>query len=199
MGDPDPVKSRAGRHTRKARIVPRRYRVVPIDYPKAHPDNARKGNVEEVASSIVENGFYGDILVQKRTGLIGYGEHRWRAAKVAGLATIPVLEVDIDDAALLRIVTVDNATSDKADYDRPKLAEVLERIDATQRTLRGTGYTEGDLARLMKKIGRSQKAAKNTLPPPATPFTLQVECKSSGERDALELELRERGLEVRAL
>lgn len=104
---------------------------------KEHPQNPRRGVVEAIAESIDVNGWYGAIVAQKSTGYILAGNHRYRAAVAAGAKTVPVIWMDIDDEAALRILLADNRTADLGHYDEAVLAGILESLP----TLGGTGYS----------------------------------------------------------
>src|SRR5690242_7048762 len=56
--------------------------------------------LEELASSIRQNGFYGALLARRKRGAaeqyeIAYGHRRREAARRAGLATLPVKVIEI--------------------------------------------------------------------------------------------------------
>ncbi len=53
-----------------------------------HPKNPRKGNVDLIIESIEENGFYGALIVQKSTGYILTGNHRFVAGTDWPLARV---------------------------------------------------------------------------------------------------------------
>jgi ParB family transcriptional regulator, chromosome partitioning protein len=87
-------------------------RLVPNDYqPRLHIDDAR---LAELAASIKANGVIQPILARR----VGHdfhiiaGERRWRAARLAGLARVPVLvrDVDGDDGPrkLLELALIEN-------------------------------------------------------------------------------------------
>ena len=70
-----------------------------------------EGTLQELAGSIGERGVLQPVLVRPGTDgsyeLIA-GERRWRAAKLAGLETIPALVSSHDDAAALQIALIEN-------------------------------------------------------------------------------------------
>jgi len=118
-----------------------------------HPKNPRHGDVGAVSASIEAHGFYGSIVVQKSTGHILAGNHRWRAAKAVGFDSIPVTFVDVDDETALRILLADNRTSDIGSYDDEALIELLQGLQVTERGLDGLGYDSDDLDNLLHDIG----------------------------------------------
>lgn len=112
------------------------YAEVPIDSIQPHPDNPNTGDVEMIRESIRANEFYGTCTVQASSGRILVGEHRWRAAKLEGLDTIPVTYRDCDDHTAIRIMLVDNETGRAGSVD-PDAADTLLR---TLGTVEGTGF-----------------------------------------------------------
>jgi hypothetical protein len=126
---------------------------VDIDTVKPHPDNPRVGMLPAVVESIRKNGWHGALVVQKSTGHILAGNHRWLAAKSLGMRKVPVHVRDVDDATARRILLADNRTSDLAYYDEPKLQEQLALIlaaepDHKDTALEGTGYTPEDVQQM---------------------------------------------------
>lgn len=126
--------------------------LVAIDSLESHPDNPRHGDVERIAESIRENGFYGTLIVQRSTRRILAGNHRWLGAKEAGLAEVPVTWVDVTDDQARKILLVDNKASDDASYDSLALAELLQKIEEEDGTLTGTGFSDDDLAALLADV-----------------------------------------------
>jgi ParB-like chromosome segregation protein Spo0J len=127
---------------------------VPIDQLEPHPANPRQGDVGLIHQLIEENGWYGSILVQRATGYILVGNHRYKAAKALGFSTLPVEWRDCDDEAALRILLGDNGSSDAAAYDEPLLASLLQHLTHTPSGLTGTGKTGDDLDDLLRQINQ---------------------------------------------
>lgn len=117
-----------------------------------HPLNARRGNVPAIKESIRENGFYGDVFVWKQTGQIIVGSHRWKAARELRMPRIPVVLLDLTEAQAMKILAVDNKTSDLADYDDQRLVDLLKHIVDVNGSFAGTGYAQEDLDAVLKKI-----------------------------------------------
>lgn len=134
-----------------ATIVEQSYEVVPVGKLKQHPKNPNKGNVGVIAESIEQNGFYGACVAQKSTGRILAGNHRWAGAKQAGAKTVPVIWLDVDDETALRIMLVDNRSSDLSTTDAELLADVLKSLPGVA----GTGYSQDDYDALMGAIESS--------------------------------------------
>ena len=87
---------------------------VSVESIKGNPDQPRKsfdeGSLNELASSIREKGIIQPIIVEKSPEgyLIIAGERRFRAAKIAGLETIPVIIKDFSDNEKLEIALIEN-------------------------------------------------------------------------------------------
>ena len=75
--------------------------------PRTHFDEA---SLDGLAESIRSHGIVQPLIVRRRGD--GYeliaGERRWRAAKLAGLAKVPVVVKDIPDDSLLEIALIEN-------------------------------------------------------------------------------------------
>lgn len=78
-----------------------------IDQPRK---NFRNENIEELADSIKQHGIVQPIIVIKNENRykIVAGERRWRAAKLAGLATVPVIVKEIDEKEQIEISLIEN-------------------------------------------------------------------------------------------
>lgn len=115
---------------------------VPVDSIKVHPENPRRGNVEVIEESISRNGVYQPVVAQRSTGHIIVGNHRYLAMRAQGLKEIPVIWRDLSDEDVLRIMLVDNRSSELGEFDLEQLVGILDDL---QGDLVGTGYTEDSL------------------------------------------------------
>lgn len=131
------------------KVINESFESVPLANLKPHPRNARKGKVEVIGESLDANGFYGALIVQRSTGHILAGNHRYLAAKAAGARELPVIYVDVDDERALKILLADNRANDLAGYDDEALAALLAEVDASADGLLGSLYSDNDLARLL--------------------------------------------------
>lgn len=129
-------------------VINESYEMVSLGQVKCHPRNARHGDVGAISDSIDHNGFFGALVVQKSTGHILAGNHRYLAAKSQNMSQVPVLWVDVDDQQALKILLADNRTNDLASYDDTTLAELLAELSNTV-GLDGTGYSSDDLDELI--------------------------------------------------
>jgi ParB family transcriptional regulator, chromosome partitioning protein len=110
--------------------------------------------LEALARSIREVGVLQPVVVRRRHG--GYelvaGERRLRAAKLAGLATIPAIVREGDDAESLREALIEN-------IHREDLAP-LELASAFQELLEDLGVTQEVVA---ERLGYSRAHVANTI------------------------------------
>lgn len=107
-----------------------------------HPDNPRRGNVEEIKRSIEVNSVYKPLVVSRETMHVVAGNHTLKALKQLGNTRVAVVLLDglsLDDEA--RILLADNKLGDKAQYDDETLLAMLHTLD----TLDGTGYTDAEV------------------------------------------------------
>jgi ParB-like chromosome segregation protein Spo0J len=159
-----------------AGIRDQQYEIVSIAAIQPHPRNPRQGDVNAIIASIKANQFFGACIVQRSTGNILAGNHRWLAARECGLAGVPVIWVDCNDAEALRILLVDNRTNDLAGYDDAALAQLLQEVQAEAGTLLGTGFDLEALDELLAGIASSTASeaitADDAVPEPkANPVT----------------------------
>lgn len=137
------------------------------EYPIAdlipHPKNPNLGDVATIRASIGKTGFYGTVIVHKRTGHILAGNHRVQAAKAEGLTTVPVCVVDCDAKTALRILAADNGTRRKAKTADGILADILRDIpDASV----GTGYGADEVAAILRASRTIPEALLRAVPEP---------------------------------
>lgn len=121
--------------------------------PRRHFDEAAMASL---ASSIRELGVLQPVLV-RQTDDEGYelvaGERRWRAARRAGLQTMPVLvESSVDEVASLEQALVENLHREDLN--------ALEEAAAYQQLVDEFGLTHEQVA---TRVGRSRAAVTNTL------------------------------------
>ena len=173
--------------------------LIPMEEVKAHPNNARNGDVDAIAESIEVNGFIAPVIAQKSTGYIVAGNHRYYALMQMGASRIPVIWVDVDDQAAKRYLLADNRTSDLGTYDNSMLLGLLEEMQAEDLSLSGTGYHEYDVEVLralneMPLYSTEDFAQWPTLcfqvPPHVKNAFMTMTAQAGDERDRFELLLR---------
>ena len=134
-------------------------RDVAIGSVRPNPHQPRRHFDEEALSSLVasvrELGVLQPVLVRaidEGTYELIAGERRWRAAKRAGLPTIPALVREVDDLSSLEQAVVEN-------LHRQDL-NPLEEAAAYQQLIEDFGLTHEHLA---VRVGKSRAAVTNTL------------------------------------
>lgn len=128
--------------------------LVPIGHLKPHPRNYRHhppDQVEHIAASIEENGFYRNIVAaQDQTILAGHGTVL--GAGHLGMTEVPVVILDIepDSPQALKILAADNELARFAEVDDRVLTDLLREVsESSPSQLRGTGYDDMMLANLL--------------------------------------------------
>ncbi|WP_189070910.1 DNA methyltransferase [Deinococcus radiotolerans] len=183
--------------------------LVPVHDLKPHPLNPNRNNPEEIAESIRASGWWGTVTVQRSTGQILVGEHRWRGAILAGLTHVPVFWVDVDDDRARVILLADNRYAERATRDPEALRRLLDQLRDGP-GLDGTGYTEADhdalLTELDGEVRRELLTDEDDVPPlQPTPVTRPGDIWTIGEHrvscgdstDPHQLQRLTAGLQVR--
>lgn len=158
----------------RVKIAKQEYRLAAVSELRVHPRNPKKGDVDAIAESIERNDFYGAAVVQKSTGFILAGNHRYKGAIEKGLTEIPIIEIDCDDATAERILLADNRIADLGTYDQAALLALVEDR-AKSGDLRGTGFADADLERMKAKL-----QAPEEFPTYDGHVTMKYKCPSCG-------------------
>lgn len=119
--------------------------------PRTHMDRSR---LEELADSIRLHGLVQPLLVARdgeRFVLIA-GERRWRAARLAGLAAVPVIVKQAAPQQMLELAIIENVV--RADLSP------LEEALAYRQLIDEFGLSQADVA---ERVGRSRVTVTNTL------------------------------------
>jgi len=111
-----------------------------------YPANPREGDVGAIIESLEANGQYRPIVANKRTGHILTGNHTYLAAKALGWFEIAVSWVDVDEDQELKIVLIDNRTSDLATYDT---VELKTHLVNSAGQFKGTGFQAEDVSEIL--------------------------------------------------
>lgn len=109
---------------------------------RPHERNPRNGDVEAIMESMRVNGLYRPVYAQTSTGRILAGNHTYAAALELGATRLPVVWLDVDDEAALRVMAVDNRAADLGTYDDALLLDLLASLQNTDLELLGTGYDD---------------------------------------------------------
>ena len=134
-------------------------RLVPVDRIEANPDQPRQtwdeAAMDDLAASIREHGVLQPVLVRPREGgryQLVAGKRRWRAAKRAGLQTVPAMIEEIDDDTALEIAIIENLQ--REDLSPLDEALMFERMTADH------GYS---VRKLAQKLGKDKGYIENRL------------------------------------
>lgn len=134
---------------------------IPIDKLHANPAQPRRHfddeKLKELANSIEAKGVLQAILVRPDpkggpSFQIIAGERRWRAAKLAGLASIPAVVRDVDELELLEVGIIENVQ--RSDLNP------IEEAEAYGALMKRFGRTQESLA---TSVGKSRAHIANTL------------------------------------
>lgn len=113
-----------------------------------------KEKMEELTASVREHGVIQPILVVKDVN--GYtivaGERRWRAAKSAGLTTIPAIIKDYTDNKKKQVALIENIQREDLN--------IIEVAQAIRELMEIEGYSQGDVAKI---TGKSVSSVSNIM------------------------------------
>lgn len=112
-------------------------------------------SLEELASSIANHGLIQPIVVrQGENGLyrIIAGERRWRASKMAGLTTVPVIIIEADDRKAAELSLIENLQRENLNP--------IEEAAAYKALIEEYDLTQDEVA---IRLGKSRPAVANTM------------------------------------
>lgn len=142
-----------------SRDVPGRKEInVAVEEIRPNPYQPRKEfepkALNELADSIRLHGIFTPLLVKK--SVKGYelitGERRLRAAKIAGLKTVPAISVDFTDDQMMEISLLENVQREDLNP--------MEEAAAYESLITRLGYTQEKLA---QRVGKSREYCANML------------------------------------
>jgi ParB family chromosome partitioning protein len=110
--------------------------------------------LRDLANSITEHGLIQPLIVTRSSGsyqLIA-GERRWRASRLAGLTTVPVIVKETSPQQMLELAIVENIQ--RADLNP------LEEAEAFTQLMHEFGLTQEAVA---ERVGKSRTAVANTM------------------------------------
>lgn len=171
--------------------------LVPIEQVKQHPDNPNNGDVEALIESIQVNGFYTTIAVDRATGYILAGNHRYQALHALGATQIPVVWLDKDRSGSVRVLVGDNKTGKLAVVDAGQQIELLRELAETPMGLAGSGFTQDSFLQLLQDYAQQG----NQIPTadgfghgvaPSGIYQVVVDFRDEDQRDSLFAEMAER-------
>lgn len=111
--------------------------------------------MRELADSIAQHGVLQPLLVRPLLAggyQIVAGERRWRASRMAGLATVPALIRELTDSEVMQIALIEN-------LQREDL-KPLEEAQGYQALMEEFGFTQDEIS---KSVGKSRPAVTNAL------------------------------------
>lgn len=115
-----------------------------------------ESSLSSLSASIKKDGLIQPVAVRQKKGSSSYelvtGERRWRAAKMAGLVTIPAIVLDYDDRGMVEMALVEN-------LQRKDLNPVEEGM-AYRKLMDTYGLTQEEVS---EKVGRSRPYIANML------------------------------------
>lgn len=128
---------------------------VPLTDLNLYHKNPRVGDTQAIKGSIVANGIFRPVVVNRGTytgkpNEILAGNHTVKAIRELAeehpddvrWQHVDVWMVDVDSERAARIVLADNRTADLGSYDDTTLLDLLDSVD---HDLEGTGYIDDDL------------------------------------------------------
>lgn len=122
------------------------------DQPRVHFD---EDALQELADSIQTHGLLQPIVVRPMLGgtyQIVAGERRWRACRIAGLTSVPVIVKELDDKQTMELALIEN-------LQRRDLNPV-EEANGYSRLLKEFSLTQDEVA---DRVGKSRSAVTNAL------------------------------------
>src|SRR5699024_10288506 len=131
---------------------------ISIDECRPNPYQPRKtfdaDAIEELKISIIEYGIIQPLILRRSIKVyeIVEGERRWRAAKDAGLETVPAIVKDFNDNKMMEIALLENL--------QRKDLPIIEEAYAYKNLISELGITQEDLA---NKLGKSRSHITNTM------------------------------------
>jgi ParB family transcriptional regulator, chromosome partitioning protein len=145
-------------------------RLIPVEDIDPNPNQPRQalGDLSELVASIREKGVLEPILVRPRGSRfqIIAGERRYRAVCELGLAEIPSIVRDTDDAEMMELALIENL--------QRKDLSAFEEADGLKVLAETYGYTH---ERMAEKIGRSRTSITETLSLTAMPGEVRELCR----------------------
>lgn len=132
-----------------------------IDINKVEPNasqprkNFNEDSLQELADSIKQHGMIEPLIVQE--GKKGFfqiiaGERRWRAAKIAGLKSVPVIVKEYSDREVMEIALIENLQREDLNP--------IEEAEAFQRLIEEYELKQDEVA---ERVSKSRAAVTNSL------------------------------------
>lgn len=122
-----------------------------LEQPRKNFDDDK---LQQLADSIKKHGVVQPIIVKKEndTYRIVAGERRWRAARLAGLKTIPVIIKEISNKQVMEIALIENLQREDLNP--------IEEAEAYDKLMKEHDMTQEEIA---STVGKSRSAVANSL------------------------------------
>lgn len=129
-----------------------------------------KEALDALVTSVKEKGVLQPLLVRKQGEKyeIIAGERRWRAAKMAGLNEVPVIEKDLDNQEVLEVALVENLLRENL--------SAIEEAEGFNRLITEFSHTHEALSQI---VGKSRSYITNTLRLLSLPADVQEMIKNN--------------------
>src|SRR5215469_15307772 len=110
--------------------------------------------LEELAASIRANGIIQPLIVRRagQSYQIIAGERRWRAARLAGLAEVPIVVQDVADRQMLELALIENIQREDLNP--------IETAHAYERLAKELGLSQEEIG---QRTGRDRSSITNTV------------------------------------
>lgn len=122
-----------------------------INQPRKSFDDEK---LQQLSESIKQHGIVQPIIVKKDNDIyrIVAGERRWRAARLAGLTSVPVVIKDISNKEVMEIALIENLQREDLNP--------IEEAEAYERLMKEYNLTQEDIS---STVGKSRSAIANSL------------------------------------
>ena len=144
LGFPERIAEKPERIEERSESSPEDVETVPVNEILTHPLNPREGDIGAIIESLSTMGQYRPIVVNRPTRHCVSGNHTLQAAVQLGWEKIAVHWIEVDDIEEIKILIVDNRTSDLATYDSGDLNKLL-----TSTSTKGTGFSREEVAEIL--------------------------------------------------
>lgn len=127
--------------------------LIPADKIKPHPENYNNGDQDEIQTSILRNGVYRPVYVNKRSKRIVGGHGLYHALmelqQDSDQPQVPVAWCSLSETDELRVVAADNEIAKRSRPDTGLLVALLRKLDGD---LEGTGVSEFQFEALERQL-----------------------------------------------
>lgn len=122
-----------------------------IDQPRK---NFNDDKLAQLAESIKQHGVVQPLIVQREGNLykIVAGERRWRAARIAGLQTVPVIVRELSSKQVMEIALIENIQREDLNP--------IEEAEAYEKLISEFGMTQEEVS---NTVGKSRPAITNSI------------------------------------